>query len=753
MRKLERPDALLLAAFLLVWLLCFGLHVREVSRTGFALPPVFAVPSREPDGYPRVGGSPSETFLTDTGLEPGDRLLRVGAVDLRGVGFIGFAAHVLEQAGGHPSVPLEFEREGEERRVELRLSAAPVPWFRIPPLIAFAATAVLVLLRASQPGQARRFFAAFMSLALLETPFAGPRYAQTVAYHLLFNGIGGLAAALMLRWAILFPEEIAASARRIPPSLAWLAAPLWYAGRLNLLTGVPLPPASLPAITLAIDWLLGLCFLGTLRWNYLHATPIGRRRMRWMLYGAYVGALAYGVTNSFALLEPASAWLAELYLLSALGLTLLPLATLIGIVRYNLFDIDRLISATLSYNVLGVALVALVLGVVPAIAHAGSASLGLDPFSGQIALSVALALVVVPAHRRLRPQVDRLLFAGAYRLEEGVEDLIAELSGAGDPRSLIQLAGERVHDLLEPESSALYLRSAGSYAPVFVQGRGQLPSYESDHPLIAALRRRRTSLALGRAGSRRDELDAFARAALEELGVPVVVALRQADDLRGFLCLGRKRSGDIYTSTDLAFLSAVADKLASQLARVAASHDETPVTILFTDLVGSTPLLQRVGDDRAQRIFASHHRRVADAIARAGGRELQWLGDGVMAAFASSADAVRCAVAIQRESEAEIDGERLRVRAGLNVGEVLRQNSGSGYFGLALVTARRLCDRAEPGQLLCSQTVAGLLAGRAEFRFRDLGRWEVKGVETPVAVSEVLYEAGSRAASGSASRG
>jgi class 3 adenylate cyclase len=315
------------------------------------------------------------------------------------------------------------------------------------------------------------------------------------------------------------------------------------------------------------------------------------------------------------------------------------------------------------------------------------------------------------------------------------------MSSGGDSRSLVQLAAERLQDLLRPESSSLHLRSAGGYAPVFVHGREAPPCFEPDHPLIAALRRQRTSLALERSGSRRGaaELGAFERAALEVLGVPVVVPVRHGDELAGFICLGRKLSGDIYTPTDLAFLTAVADKLASQLAREPEAHDETPVTILFSDLVDSTQLLERVGDERAQLIFARHHERLGEAIASVGGRELQWLGDGVMAAFVSTADAVRCAVTMQRESEDEVDGERIRLRVGLNVGEVLRQEAGSGYFGMALVTARRLCDRAQGGQILCSQTVAGLLAGRAGFRFREVGRFEFKGVEASVSVCEVLY--------------
>ena len=68
-------------------------------------------------------------------------------------------------------------------------------------------------------------------------------------------------------------------------------------------------------------------------------------------------------------------------------------------------------------------------------------------------------------------------------------------------------------------------------------------------------------------------------------------------------------------------------------------------TILFTDIVGSTELIQRVGDERAQRLIQAHHRRLQDSVTATGGGEVQRLGDGLMPVFASTADAVRGAIA------------------------------------------------------------------------------------------------------------
>ena len=87
------------------------------------------------------------------------------------------------------------------------------------------------------------------------------------------------------------------------------------------------------------------------------------------------------------------------------------------------------------------------------------------------------------------------------------------------------------------------------------------------------------------------------------------------------------------------------------------------VTILFTDLVGSTELLQRAGDEQAQRIFKAHHRLLREAVEAHGGHEVKWLGDGLMVDFDSAQEAVRCAIAMQQSSRRPAGGERLKIES------------------------------------------------------------------------------------------
>jgi class 3 adenylate cyclase/tetratricopeptide (TPR) repeat protein len=163
----------------------------------------------------------------------------------------------------------------------------------------------------------------------------------------------------------------------------------------------------------------------------------------------------------------------------------------------------------------------------------------------------------------------------------------------------------------------------------------------------------------------------------------------------------------------------------------------TPVTLMFTDLVNSTELLQRAGDEEAQRVFRSHHGLLRDAVATYAGQEVKWLGDGLMAVFPSAADAVRCAVAMQQAARRRAAGERLGLRVGLHVGEALADEAD--YVGTPVVVARRLCDRATAGQIVCSQLVVELLHGRQAFRFDALGPLELKGLREPVGAHAVAY--------------
>jgi DNA-binding SARP family transcriptional activator len=164
------------------------------------------------------------------------------------------------------------------------------------------------------------------------------------------------------------------------------------------------------------------------------------------------------------------------------------------------------------------------------------------------------------------------------------------------------------------------------------------------------------------------------------------------------------------------------------------------VTLLFTDQVGSTETLQRLGDEEGERLRRAHFGLLREAAAMHGGEEVKNLGDGLMVAFVSAVDAIACAITIQHAvHRARASGElSFAVRIGLNVGEPIRDEGD--YFGTPVVIAKRLCDTGAPGQILASDLVRALVGTRGGFTYRELQPVALKGVADPVPACEVIWE-------------
>ncbi len=162
------------------------------------------------------------------------------------------------------------------------------------------------------------------------------------------------------------------------------------------------------------------------------------------------------------------------------------------------------------------------------------------------------------------------------------------------------------------------------------------------------------------------------------------------------------------------------------------------VTILFTDMEGSTTLTQRLGDAKAQEVLRTHNAIVRDALKPRGGSEIKHTGDGIMASFPLASGAIECAIAIQQAfaEHNESAEEPVRVRVGLNAGEPVVEEED--LFGTAVQLAARICAYAEPGQILASDLVKGLAAGKG-FLFADRGEANLKGFDDPARLFEVRW--------------
>lgn len=159
------------------------------------------------------------------------------------------------------------------------------------------------------------------------------------------------------------------------------------------------------------------------------------------------------------------------------------------------------------------------------------------------------------------------------------------------------------------------------------------------------------------------------------------------------------------------------------------SSPEGIVTILYTDIVESTRLRQRLGDDASQELFRLHDDILREQIVKHRGYEVKTQGDGFMVAFSDVVDAIACGVDIQRaiaEHNRENPDRELQVRVGLNCGRTIKQDED--FFGTAVVIAARLVALANGGEILVSDVVRQLSGARADIRFLRHGRRRLKGL-------------------------
>jgi class 3 adenylate cyclase len=162
------------------------------------------------------------------------------------------------------------------------------------------------------------------------------------------------------------------------------------------------------------------------------------------------------------------------------------------------------------------------------------------------------------------------------------------------------------------------------------------------------------------------------------------------------------------------------------------------VTFLFSDIEDSTGLVRRLGDGYG-RLLADVRRLQRSAIRAAGGREVETRGDEMFAAFEQARAGLDAALAIQRQVRARAwpDGLTVRIHIGLHTGRPTLTDTG--YMGLAVHTAARICFASHGGQILLSRAARNAVARSrpAGIGFRELGRYQLRGLPEPEALFQV----------------
>ncbi|MBI5114979.1 AAA family ATPase [Candidatus Poribacteria bacterium] len=165
------------------------------------------------------------------------------------------------------------------------------------------------------------------------------------------------------------------------------------------------------------------------------------------------------------------------------------------------------------------------------------------------------------------------------------------------------------------------------------------------------------------------------------------------------------------------------------------------VTVLFTDIEGSTDEIERLGDDEANALWRTHFELLRKAVEARGGHEPRNLGDGLMVVFDGVRNAVASSVAMQeavhRHNRRHGEKRRLNVRISLHAGQPIHE--GEDYFGMPIVLAKQLCEYAQGGQIMVSETVRDLVSGAQQVRLVDRGLFKFRGFRDEGKVYEVEW--------------
>ncbi|HLA19051.1 MAG TPA: adenylate/guanylate cyclase domain-containing protein, partial [Dehalococcoidia bacterium] len=189
------------------------------------------------------------------------------------------------------------------------------------------------------------------------------------------------------------------------------------------------------------------------------------------------------------------------------------------------------------------------------------------------------------------------------------------------------------------------------------------------------------------------------------------------------------------TSIDAVAATVYADK---PDLRPHAAPDGT-VTIMFSDIEGSTAMTERLGDRRFIELLREHNAIVREQLAAHDGFEVKSQGDGFMLAFQSARKALECAVDIQRAFAKRNDSadEPIRVRIGLHTGEALKE--ADDFYGKNVILAARIASQAKGGEILVSSLLKELTESAVGVTFGKGREVELRGLAGPHRLFEVVW--------------
>ncbi|MCX6021609.1 MAG: GAF domain-containing protein, partial [Chloroflexi bacterium] len=583
------------------------------------------------------------------------------------------------------------------------------------------------------------------------------------------------------------------------PALGWAAAALWVYARwresgaietLQLYAGL-VENAGFPLYAAYLT--LGLAAL--LHTYRTAASPVARRQIRWVFYGAVTsiaGVLLFGFLPIAAGVSLVPALDPQLGLLFAL---LFPVSLLFAIFRYRLMDIDLVIKRTISYSIVGALVTVAYLGASQLALLFAVSALRLNPTDlgpVNVLLGVVMGGLLLPARQRMLDTVDRRFFRERYAYQQSLATLSARLAQPQTAGRLVALlTGDAAQPMHIAWTQVLARTADGRFLPAAPDNWPEGVVLAVGDPLPERLRIAPQPLLLTQeGGARTAEAEGPGLVALRESGAALVLPLTAAGELVGVYVLGPKQSGDIYSTEDLQWLTTLAQQAAAalrttelqaevleaerrrealkrylspQVAEVVMAAGDTvtlggaryDVTVMFSDIRGFTTFSEQIRPEEVAHMLNQHLDAMTRAIFREGGTLDKYMGDCVMAVFGAplpqkdhALRAVRAALAMQT-AQAELQRKwmaegrpRLSVGIGLNSGEVIAGNFGSHerleytVIGDVVNTAQRIEAGAPGDQVLISADTYRQAAPWLEVE--ELGPRAVKGRQAAVEVYRVI---------------
>jgi len=164
-------------------------------------------------------------------------------------------------------------------------------------------------------------------------------------------------------------------------------------------------------------------------------------------------------------------------------------------------------------------------------------------------------------------------------------------------------------------------------------------------------------------------------------------------------------------------------------------------TLMFTDIVGSTALCQRLGDDEMYRLLQVHDRIIREQIQNHGGWDVKHTGDGFLVSFATVSSAVACAQNMQRAfagHRADHPADPIHISIGMSAGEPISGGADRDLYGSVVNLTARICAQAGQDEIKVAQVVKDLCLGKG-FQFESSGTSELKGFSDPIPIYQLVW--------------